>query len=256
LPEAGVTAPAITQQICRVIAVSSVPAHAPLIDLLGETRAQIVALLHDGDATVAELATATELTDVAIRRQLRELVGDGLVTGRSTPAVGPGRPAVRYELTARGERLFPDRSADLAEDVLTFLYDERGKNEMIAFLRWRQKRQQEHYAGALDGITELDDRVDRLAELLNADGFLAEVTAAEDGFALTQTHCAIKDAAAAHPQLCAFEAALFREVLGARVTRRETIASGSTACVCHVEPRSTTPTDPQITGGAPDGHQG
>jgi predicted ArsR family transcriptional regulator len=217
--------------------VAPTTANAPLIDLLGETRAQIVGLLHDRAATVADLASATRLTEVAIRRQLRELVADQLVTGRTMRASGPGRPAVRYTLTARGERLFPDRSSDLADDVLTFLYDERGKAEMIAFLRWRLKRQQGHYAGALDGVEELDDRVERLAELLNQDGFLAEVDADADGLTLTQTHCAIKEAAAAHPQLCAFEAALFREVLGANVTRRQTIASGASACVCHVQPR-------------------
>lgn len=216
---------------------SSTTANAPLIDLLGETRAQIVRLLHDGDATVAELAVAVGLTDEAIRRQLRELVADQLVAGHTAPATGPGRPAIRYSLTPRGERLFPDRSSDLAGDVLTFLYDERGKAEMIAFLRWRLKRQQAHYAGALDGIDGLDDRIERLAELLSQDGFLAEADADADGYALTQTHCAIKEAAAAHPQLCAFEAALFREVLGAHVTRRQTIASGAQACVCHVQPR-------------------
>jgi len=226
--------------------VSSTTSNAPLIDLLGETRAQIVRLLHDRSATVAELASTMGLTQVAIRRQLHELVADQLVTGHTGPASGPGRPAVRYSLTDRGERLFPDRSSDLADDVLTFLYDERGKAEMIAFLRWRLKRQQAHYAGALDGIDELDDRVERLAELLSQDGFLAEADAESDGFALTQTHCAIKEAAAAHPQLCAFEAALFREVLGAHVTRRQTIASGAQACVCHVRARQET------TGPSPD----
>lgn len=218
--------------------------NAPLVDLLGETRAQIVSLLHANGATVADLAAATELSQVAIRRQLRELVADELVEGQTVRSPGPGRPAVTYSLTARGERLFPDRSSDLADDVLTFLYDERGKTEMIAFLRWRQKRQQEHYAGALEGIESLDDRVALLAELLSSDGFLAEADASRSGYELTQKHCAIKDAAAAHPQLCAFEAALFRELLGAHVNRRQTIAGGSATCVCEVRPRPTTTASP------------
>lgn len=211
--------------------------NTPLIDLLGETRAQVVALLHDGRATVADLAEGAGVSEVAIRRHLQALVADGLVDGHAVSAPGPGRPAVHYRLTARGERLFPDRSSDLADDVLTFLHDERGKNEMIAFLRWRQKRQQAHYADELGDIEELGDRIQRLAELLSEDGFLATVDADADGYALTQKHCAIKDAAAAHPQLCAFEAALFRQLLGAHVTRRQTIAGGSAACVCRVRPR-------------------
>ncbi|HSJ45681.1 MAG TPA: ArsR family transcriptional regulator [Euzebyales bacterium] len=215
---------------------SSTTENAPLIDLLGETRAQIVSLLHERSATVAELAEAAARTQVAVRRHLRELVADGLVEGHAVRSPGPGRPAVAYHLTARGERLFPDRSSDLADDVLTFLHDERGKTEMIAFLRWRQKRQQAQYAGELEDIDDLGDRVRRLAELLSEDGFLAEADVDGDGMALTQKHCAIKDAAAAHPQLCAFEAALFRQLLGAQVQRRQTIAGGSTACVCEVRP--------------------
>lgn len=238
------------------MAVSSTTPNAPLIDLLGATRAQIIGLLHDGGATVAELAAAAGLSQVAIRRQLRELVADHLVQGRTVRSPGPGRPAVEYSLTARGERLFPDRSSDLADDVLTFLHDERGKSEMIAFLRWRQKRQQEHYADALEGMESLDDRIERLAELLSEDGFLAEAQAGTNGYALTQKHCAIKDVAAAHPQLCAFEAALFRDLLGAHVTRRQTIAGGSAACVCNVRPQPDATKPPVTTRGAPDGDQG
>jgi predicted ArsR family transcriptional regulator len=152
--------------------------------------------------------------------------------------------------------LFPDRSSALAGDVLTFLYDERGKNEMIAFLRWRQKRQQAHYAGELDGIEGFNARLRRLAEMLSEDGFLAEVDTDGDGHRLTQKHCAIKDAAAAHPQLCAFEAALFRELLDARVTRRQTIAGGSKACVCHVHPRPDTTERSRTTRGVRDGDEG
>jgi predicted ArsR family transcriptional regulator len=230
---------AIIQQICRVIGVGATP-NTPLIDLLGDTRAQVVALLHDGSATVADLAAAAGVSQVAIRRHLQALVADDLVDGQPVASPGPGRPAVLYRLTSRGERLFPDRSSDLVDDVLTFLHDERGKNEMIAFLRWRQKRQQAHYAGELGDIEQFDARLRRLAEMLSEDGFLAEADADADGYTLTQKHCAIKDAAAAHPQLCAFEAALFRELLDARLTRRQTIAGGSTACVCHVHPRSDT----------------
>jgi len=235
----------------------AVPPVTPLIDLLGTTRAQIVALLHEGRTTVAQLASAAGLSQVAVRRHLQGLVAGELVHGEVAPTTGPGRPAVHYTLTARGERLFPDRSSELADDVLTFLHDERGKNEMIAFLRWRQKRQLAHYAGELDDLDDLHARLQRLAELLSEDGFLADADADGDGFALTQKHCAIKDAAAAHPQLCAFEAALFRQVLDAQVTRRQTIAGGSAACVCHVRPRAQTTTDHALTTrGAPDGDAG
>ena len=65
---------------------------------------------------------------------------------------------------------------------------------------------------------------------------------------LRQEHCAIADVARDHPELCAYEAAMFQRVLGASVSRRETIAGGANACVCTIK------TNPNT--GAPDGHEG
>jgi predicted ArsR family transcriptional regulator len=57
---------------------------------------------------------------------------------------------------------------------------------------------------------------------------------------LVQRHCAIEDVAREHPEICAHEAAAFARVLGGdvRLSRRQTIAGGATACVCTVTPAS------------------
>ena len=72
---------------------------------------------------------------------------------------------------------------------------------------------------------------------LSDDGFAARVTAGADGRTLTllQSHCAIEGIAREHPEICAHEAALFTRVLGTKVSRRDTIAKGAAACVCHID---------------------
>lgn len=213
----------------------------PLTDLLGETRAQLIDLLRAAPRSVADLADALGLSEAAIRRHLRMLEHEALVEPRVVRRVGRGRPSARYHLTAKAYRLFPDRSAELANDLISFLSDEHGKVGVVQFLQWRQRRQQARYAAALADVSDDDlrARTERLAALLSEDGFLASVHVDDDGgLQLIQGHCAIKAVAAEHRELCAFEAALFRELLGTPVARHETIARGASACICRVKPSS------------------
>jgi predicted ArsR family transcriptional regulator len=212
-----------------------------LVDLLGDTRARIVEELRVDAHSVAHLATALGLSEVAVRRHLGVLERDGLVTAHTVRDGGPGRPGARYELTDKARRLFPDQSAQFANELLDYLEAEHGRQALLGFLRWRQSQQGTRYAAALAG-TDPDDvpeRAEQLAALLEQDGFMPEIDqVATPGGAtvlkLKQGHCAIQDVAEAHPEVCAYEAALFRDLLGAKVSRRQTIATGADACVCHI----------------------
>ena len=212
-----------------------------LIDLLGATRGQIVDVLRRRPSSVADLAGELGLSEVAIRRHLGVLEREGLVSATTVRRRGPGRPSSRYGLTARGRQLLPDNSAALADELLHFLQAEYGRSELLRFLRWRAQRHQSRYAAALAHLDTVGERAERLAELLSDDGFDARVEAVTvpDGateLQLTQGHCALESVATEHPELCAFEASLFRRLLGAPLSRRETIAGGAGACVCHIQP--------------------
>ncbi|HEX2028404.1 MAG TPA: metalloregulator ArsR/SmtB family transcription factor [Nitriliruptorales bacterium] len=205
-----------------------------LVHLLGDTRAAIVRLLKShGERSAPELAEDLGITDVAVRKQLAVLGREGLVTER-TVRQDRGRPVARYRLTPRGDELFPHRYVEMIDDLLAFIVDDRGAAGIRSFLRWRQDRQTEAYGRVVDG-DDLAERLEQLADALRAAGYEAVVTATADGYRLTQTHCAVYDVAREHPEMCAHEAAMFRRVLGdVRISRRETLANGATACVCSV----------------------
>jgi predicted ArsR family transcriptional regulator len=231
-------------------------AETTLVDLLGETRARVVQALRGTTRTVAQLAELLGVSEVAVRRHLQVLERDGLVGAETVRRAGPGRPSQHYALTDRARRLFPDRNAELANELLDYLEEVHGRPALVGFLRWRQGRQSERYAAAVPGEDELDGRVARLADLLTDDGFpssVAEVDVPEGAttLELRQEHCAIADVARDHPELCAYEAAMFQRLLGANVSRRETIAGGANACVCTI-----TTNDRTTTRGAADGHEG
>lgn len=216
-------------------------AHEPasLVSLLGEQRAAIATYLRDnGEATAGELAGVLGVSEVATRRHLGVLDDDGFVTAR-TVKQGRGRPAAHYRLTDRARNLFPQRYAAMASELIDFIADEHGRAGVREYLRWRLERQ----VGDLsESVTaeDLHGRLRELAAVLSEAGFDASVTPDGDGFTLTQDHCAIYQVAAEHPEVCAYEAAAFSRVLGSDVSlsRRETLASGSGACVCCVRPKA------------------
>jgi len=210
-----------------------------LVGLLGNSRAQVVDLLRAGVASAADLAERMGISEAAVRRHLQGLQSEGLVLTTTIRSGGPGRPSTRYALSDRGRRLYPDHSAEFANELLDYVEAEHGRTALLAFLRWRQGRQSERYAAALVGVDEPEARTAILAQMLSEDGFFAEVEHVEapDGatvLELSQGHCAISLVAAAHPEICAFEAALFRELLGVKLSRRQTIAQGASACVCSI----------------------
>jgi predicted ArsR family transcriptional regulator len=165
----------------------------------------------------------------------------------SASSARPGRPssstsAACYVLTDRAARLFPASYDRFAREALEYLTATEGRSGLLRFLRWRLDREADALTAEV-GDGPLPDRLARLAAALSAAGFAAEV-AAGDGerpaLRLVQRHCAIEDVAREHPEICAHEAAAFARVLGGdvRLSRRQTIAGGATACVCTVTPAS------------------
>ncbi len=221
----------------------------PLTDLLGDARARIVIRLQAQPATAAALAEDLDVSPAAVRRQLGLLRDDGLVDAEAVHDGSMGRPSERWSLTRRGRRLFAERSAEFADELLDHLEAAYGRAAVGEFLRRRAERHGDRYA---ERLAEIDDPADRAAELARAlteDGFAARVAGGDDGrsLQLLQSHCAIQGVAEEHPEVCAHEAALFKRLLGTpdadvRVSRRDTIAAGADACVCHIDLPQKTPT--------------
>ena len=223
---------------------TTTPTDLGLVSLLGDSRARLVTLLRSEPASVSRIAGALQMSEVAVRHHLQILERDGFVSAETVRGKGRGRPSSRYALTDNARRLFPDNSAQLANELLDFLSDEHGRSELQRFLRWRAERHIGRYAEALAGATTTGERVERLAEVLSDDGFAssAQTVTTPDGatvLELRQEHCAIKAVAEQHPELCAYEASTFKNLLGAKLSRRSTIAGGADACICSITPPDT-----------------
>jgi DeoR family suf operon transcriptional repressor len=196
------------------------------------TRGEIlVALKKSQTLTAKELAARFGVTTNALRRHLKELELEGVVRYRREVR-GVGGPVFAYALTEAGEALFPRDYETALGELLELVRERHGEEGVVQLFRRRWDQLAEASKPALARLP-LDQRAQRLAELLTSLGYMAEAHDGGGGGALptlTEHNCAIRLVAERFPEVCAAEEAFITELLGTAVTRQAHIAKGANCC--------------------------
>jgi predicted ArsR family transcriptional regulator len=155
-----------------------------------------------------------------------------------TSAAGVGRPRLTWSLTAKGHGRFPDTHAQMTVELIEAVRSEFGEAGLVRLIDRREQAMAAHYQQQLRGAGSLAERVEQLAALRSAEGYMADVACLDDGrFILAENHCPICAAAAACQGFCRSELALFAKLLApARVERVEHALAGSRRCCYLVIP--------------------
>lgn len=199
-------------------------------------RAILERLKRAGPQTAGQLGEAIGVSAMAIRQHLYALAEQGLVAA-TEEALGRGRPSKYWRLTEAADTQFPDRHGDLAYDLIGDMTTALGAEAMEALLKARTKRQIADYSARMAGARSLEARVEALAGIRSAEGYMAEARPDEaGGFLLIENHCPVCQAAKACSGICASELELFRAVLGADVAveRTDHIIAGARRCAYRI----------------------
>ncbi len=188
-----------------------------------------------GPQKAADLGKALGITGEAARQQLMKLAADGLVEA-SSEVRGVGRPTQVWRLTAAGNARFPDAHAELTVQLIDTIRSELGEGALTRLIAAREERTRTNYGAELEGITELGERVARLAEIRSREGYMAEWRAGGAEFLLIENHCPICAAATICQGLCQTELELFGAVLGqgVQVSRVDHIVAGARRCAYRI----------------------
>lgn len=191
-----------------------------------------------GPASAAAIAQSLGVTAEAARQQLHKLVLEGLVEGRQEIAAGAGRPRQAWGLTSAGFQRFPDTHAQLAVQLIDGIRQAFGVEGLEQLIVQRESETLASYLSACQNAKDLKARVQMLAELRTAEGYMARVEADSNDLLLVEDHCPICAAASACQGFCRSELQIFQEVigLGASVQRVEHLQSGGRRCVYRITP--------------------
>jgi predicted ArsR family transcriptional regulator len=195
----------------------------------------LLALKTRGPLSTAELGKVLGVTGEAARQQLVRLEAEGLVEGRRESG-GVGRPRQSWSLTALAQQRFPDTHPELTVQLIQSIERALGASALDRVIDTRQAEQRKVYREALRGARTLYERLERLAAVRSAEGYMATVRKAGTGFLLIENHCPICAAARACQGFCRSELELFHEVLGegVEVERVEHVLAGGRRCAYRV----------------------
>jgi predicted ArsR family transcriptional regulator len=194
----------------------------------------------DGPVSADALAEKLGLTTMAVRQHLAALESDGLAQFEEE-ARPRGRPVKLWRNTPKAAGAFADSHSALAVDLIAQMKKAFGDSGMDRILELRTAEQERTYRAATESARNLKARLDKLAKIRSAEGYMAEVRRDGEDFLFVENHCPICAAATLCSGLCREELALFKRVLGpeADVERTSHILAGAGRCAYRVTARRT-----------------
>lgn len=187
-----------------------------------ETRRQILEILRDrSEATVDNIVTDLEalrgsITSVTVRHHLTKLQENGLVdTAQMRHRATPGRPRHTYSLTDLGNSHFPNNYPDLATNLLKQIKANLPENQVNVIIQGIADNMA--IEANIPQTKNLQDRLDKVVEYLNHNGYEAKWDSHEEGFVLITSNCPYHKVSHADDDddtLCQMDMRLISQMLG------------------------------------------
>jgi len=199
------------------------------------SRQKIINYLKKSDwMTVSELSKKVGITPMAVRQHLLALDRQGIVRN-VVKKTGIGRPVFLYGLTERAESIFPKSYGKFINEVFSSIVELEGFEKLDGIFRQRKERMLKERFSVLSELPDMRGRLSTLAEMLNQDGYMAELEEQGEGFSLRQFNCPISEISANYTEPCKYELELYRDLLGEGVSRQECLREGGTSCTYTVK---------------------
>jgi predicted ArsR family transcriptional regulator len=200
-------------------------------------RAVLDLLQREGPISADRMAETLGLTAMAVRQHLYVLAEEGLAAF-AEEARPRGRPVKHWRSTAEAAAQFADSHSALAVDLIAQMKKAFGDEGMDKILKLRTAEQEKTYRAKTDAARSLKGKLDQLAKIRSAEGYMAEVRRDADtgDWLFVENHCPICAAARLCTGLCREELALFHRVLGKdiRVERLSHILAGAGRCAYRI----------------------
>ncbi|RFM27616.1 helix-turn-helix transcriptional regulator [Deminuibacter soli] len=196
----------------------------------------LLLLKKQGLLTAAQVAGELGITAEGARFQLQKLADEGLVEAR-LESRGVGRPVQRWGLTERGNARFPDMHADFSLHLIDAVKQMFGAPALDTLIEQREISIREKYQQAIEATDSLEEKINKVAELRNNEGYVAEYRREKEAYLLVENHCPICAAASRCEKICQSELQTLQTILGndVSVERTEHLVNGDRRCVYRIE---------------------
>lgn len=200
-----------------------------------KTNKILLLLKMRGPLTALDIAKELKITKEGVRLQLVKFIEEGLVEPEAE-SKGVGRPQKFFRLTDAGNSKFPDTHAELTVRLIDIINNALGEDAMQIVIATNEAAVKTKYHNEIDPIDHLESKIEKLVEIRNREGYMAEYSKDAEGFLFIENHCPICAAATSCQGFCSSELNTFRSVLGKDVivNRISHIISGDRRCAYRI----------------------
>jgi predicted ArsR family transcriptional regulator len=194
------------------------------------TREKIILLLkRRGPTSIDDLSKELDITSMGIRQHLLSLERRGLIDYISKRQ-GIGRPAFLYKLTERAHELFPKMYDSFLVNLFKDIEKHEGRDKIDEIFKWRKNRLLKDAKDVLSDRKTLSEKMSGLRDMLESEGYLAELSDTNNHYNLKLYNCPVFKLANEFREMCRHDLQMFRDLLGKEVTRDTCITEGNHSC--------------------------
>lgn len=191
--------------------------------------AMIKLLKKRGQMSVDNIRKELHITQMAIRQHLRSLEKKGLVEYIEEKQ-SIGRPTFLYRLTDKANDLFPKPYHNFVINTFKDIEKNMGRNMIDNIFRWRKERLLKEREEALADKKSVHDKVHTLKDILESEGYLADLEEIDNSYRLKQFNCPTSEIGLDFKEACNYELELYKDLLRKNVTRTQCMAEGNNSC--------------------------
>lgn len=185
-------------------------------------RKVLEAIKWRGGMPVSDLARETATSYMAAKTYCEELVAAGYLLRTRLPRTGVGRPEIYYCLSAKADALFPQAGIEFTVALLDDARRIFGESAADKLLYQYFQHLQQAWAKALEGETDTEQKLAKLAKLREKAGHTCRCEPAKDGgTCLVEIHHPLQALFRHYPRAVTMELRMLEELLGCRLKRSE-----------------------------------
>ncbi|MEL7832889.1 helix-turn-helix transcriptional regulator [Fodinibius sp. Rm-B-1B1-1] len=186
-----------------------------------------------GTISIDEAVENTNLAKTTLREHFLQLERDGYIQ-RDYVRSGPGRPSLEYQLTQKGNSLFPSYESALIKELLNFLKSKGDEETIKEFFSafWEERIEKAQYRMDQSSKKDLQARIETLTHMLEEEGFMPEFNLDEDTKSLTikECNCPFSEVVKETRLPCKLEAMFYKKLFNDKAERTSHIAEGDFSC--------------------------
>lgn len=190
-----------------------------------------------GTLSIDEAVDEISLAKTTLREHFLQLERDGYVE-RDYVRSGPGRPSLQYQLTAKGNSIFPSSESKLIRNIISYLKSKGSEQLVEDFFEdfWDQRLEEAQERIEESGASDAESKMNILMKMLDEEGFMPEFSMDDDSKTLEvkECNCPFSEVIKETRLPCKLEEMFYKKLFSMDTERTSYIADGDHSCTYNI----------------------